>query len=364
MSEDLLSLLTAFTYRRQMLGQAAANPDDALARLVGVYSSHPSAPLTLAARVRGLTAEAFTALDREKRALRLPAMRGSIHLLPRATAHLAAATPMFEGGYEYYVKHGHLTEADYFTFREQALTVVQTPMSVDDVRQATGSTHKLVPEMLKFMCREGLLLRIGSSALSSNALQYVSAQAWLGAPLPQTDASSALIWLAEQYLRAYGPARTQDFAWWAGVKTGAAKTALAALETVQVETSSGTAQPMWILAEDEDAFRTTEPLMGDEVDLLPKWDMYTMGYPRDGRERFIKDDQQPRIYSEAGDGYGLLLIGGRAAGRWDVRLSGAKMQVDLQPFAPLAAPTRVRIDERLDSLRALMNMRTLVLKIS
>ena len=78
-----------WSYRRQRLGQDAPGAGEALRSVVGVYSSHPTAPLSLHARVRGFEAGAFRRLDEDRIALRVQAMRGSIHLLSRESAHLA-----------------------------------------------------------------------------------------------------------------------------------------------------------------------------------------------------------------------------------------------------------------------------------
>ena len=48
----MIEQLRAFTYERQRLGQAAPNPARALEDIIAVYSSHPSAPLSLHARRR------------------------------------------------------------------------------------------------------------------------------------------------------------------------------------------------------------------------------------------------------------------------------------------------------------------------
>nr|MBA3407599.1 hypothetical protein [Solirubrobacterales bacterium] len=74
-----------FTYHRQQLGRAAPNPAAALRAVVAVPSTHPSAPLALHARSATFDAAGFHALD----ALRVPAMRGQVHLVARETAHLA-----------------------------------------------------------------------------------------------------------------------------------------------------------------------------------------------------------------------------------------------------------------------------------
>ena len=45
-----LDQVRAFTYERQRLGRAAPDAPTALRAIVGVYSAHPSAPLSLRAR--------------------------------------------------------------------------------------------------------------------------------------------------------------------------------------------------------------------------------------------------------------------------------------------------------------------------
>jgi hypothetical protein len=72
----------------QRLGRQAPDGGEALCAVVAVYSSHPTVPLSLHARVRRFGESELRRLEGGA-ALRLPAMRGSIHLLPRETARLA-----------------------------------------------------------------------------------------------------------------------------------------------------------------------------------------------------------------------------------------------------------------------------------
>lgn len=144
----------------------------------------------------------------------------------------------------------------------------------------------------------------------------------------------ALAWLAGEYLRAFGPARVADFAWWAGVPRRAAAQALATLSTVE---SDG----QLLLTADLEAFEACPPLDPDALDVLPKWDSLTMGYPPDGRRRFIDDDHLPVAYTSvtgspgatSGDGLPLVLRGGRAVATWTHRFDGHHMQVTIRPFA-------------------------------
>ena len=84
----------------------------------------------------------------------------------------------------------------------------------------------------RVLAREGRVLRVGHS-LRTDQLEYVATAAWLGQELEGVDRSEALEWLAREYLRAFGPARGVDFAWWAGVPRRSAAAALARLKTLE-----------------------------------------------------------------------------------------------------------------------------------
>src|SRR5688500_5683675 len=132
-----LEQVAAFTYERQRLGRAAPGAQAALREIAGVYSSHPSAPLSLRARAPEVH---FTAVD----GLRLPAMRGSIHLLPRDTAHLPFralqdARSVEAGRMRYF----GLTEADYEKLRDRALPHLDEPRTSAQLKQLAGGGDAL-----------------------------------------------------------------------------------------------------------------------------------------------------------------------------------------------------------------------------
>ncbi|MDQ3378492.1 MAG: winged helix DNA-binding domain-containing protein, partial [Actinomycetota bacterium] len=117
-----------WSYDRQRLGRPAPDAEAALRAVVGVYSSHPSAPLSLRARSRAFDHETFRRLDAEGRALRLPAMRGSIHLLPRVSAHLAfRAVPEPPSGLRGRLKYFGIPEGRYAELREAVLAAAHEP---------------------------------------------------------------------------------------------------------------------------------------------------------------------------------------------------------------------------------------------
>jgi hypothetical protein len=322
---------------------------------VGVYSSHPSAPLSLRARARSFDAETFRRLDAERRALRMPAMRGSIHLLPRATAHLAfRAVPEPPSGLRQRLRYFGIPGERYAGLREAVLATATEPMTARELgrelREKTGYDGSPTP-VLSGMAREGVLLRVGAEGLSSNALRYVAARNWLGGDLPCANPDEALAWLAGEYLRAFGPAQPEDFRWWAGVPKGRAAAALETVETVEPEAR------YLLRAEDREAFEAAEAPARDAVDLLPKWDAYTMGYAPDGRGRFVHPEVQDRVYTPAGDGLGVVLVGGVAAGAWEARFSGKVLEVGLDMFETPGPRLGDLLEERFGEVAAFLGAR-------
>lgn len=331
-----------FTYARQRLGRAAPDAAAALRDVVGVYSSHPSAPLSLYARAQAFD---FASLD----ALRLPAMRGSIHLLPRDTAHLAfRAVKVPASVEESRMRYFKLTPERYAELRAKVLEVADEPRSSSELKKLVGGGDEL-RYVVGAMGREGQLVRVGAEGLRSNALKWVRPKP----AIKRASRDDALAWLADEYLRAFGPARREDFAWWVGGKPKEVEGALATVDTVEVDAppaAGGTAPgPLLLRRADEADFDRAPKVPRDAIDLLPKWDVLTMGYPRDGRGRFAHDDVLDRCYDFRGDGNPLVLRGGEAVAAWSLRFAGKRMEVELdwfeRPGARLAQAVAAKIED-------------------
>ncbi len=124
----------------------------------------------------------------------------------------------------------------------------------------------------------------------------------------------------------------------------ARRRASAALEGAAVVDVGG---GLLLPADQQDAFARVEPVDAEAVDLLPKWDAYTMGHAPDGRQRLVDDRHLGKAYSKAstggagatsGDGLPLVLRGGRAVASWAHRFEGNRMRVTVTPFEPGALP--------------------------
>jgi Winged helix DNA-binding domain len=341
------------------LGRTAPDVETALRDVVGVYSAHPSAPLSLYARTRGFEPDAFRALDAEPAALRLPCMRASIYLLPRDTAHLPfCALPEPEARRDQRWKHFGVTADEYAALRDAVLAAAQRPRTPAELRTRTGEGDKRLKGAMATMTREGTLLRVGAESLRSNALRYVAADAWLEAKrgLPDADPDDALAWLAGEYLRAFGPASTEDVQWWTGASAGRTAAALDQHELVEV------GDGLLLLASDAAGFEAAEPPARDAIDLLPKWDCYTMGYAPEGRARLMHRDVQEHCYDHRGDGRGLVLRGGEAVGAWDGRFAGKRLEVSLNMFDAPAAGVKKAIEVEFAAVGELLGAKAVSFK--
>lgn len=352
-SIDLLERLTAWSYRRQRLDRSAPDPMRALRDVVAVYSSHPSAPLSLLCRTHALDAGWIAAAEERREVLRLSGPRGSIHLMPADTApRIFGAVRMPVEKFRGNLAYAKLTQEEYDALRRRMPELLREPSTPAWAQEAFGAGANLMTALRVMSATEGSVLRLGGS-LRTDVLRYVSTEAWLGRPLEEVDPADALAWLAGEYLRAFGPARVKDVAWWIGTSQARAKAALAGLQTVDL--GGG----LLLRAEDEAAFASTEPLDPDAVALLPKWDAYTMGYAPDGRQRFVDDAHMLLAYSTAkmgagatsGDGNPLVLRGGRAVAAWSHRFAGDRMTVAVQPFEP---GTRLPLDGLFDEIGGLL----------
>lgn len=339
MAATLTERLRWFTWRRQRLGRDAASLDEALRDVIAVYSSHPSAPLSLFARAREFSPEAFRELDRE-RALRLPGR--SVFLMPKETAHLVFhSVPETDSRRAYVLKYFGLSPADYEKRKRKVVAAVRkAPVTAKELRAVTGVEKE--SQLVSLMCRDGVLRRIGADGLRSNQLRYVAAE------VEEADPDEALAWLAKEYLRAYGPARLEDFAWWTGASPKRARTALGEVETVEV------GEGLLLSASDQEAFEKAEPPPEGTIDVIPKWDSLTMGYEANGRSRFVDAKHLDRAYDFRGDGMPLVLLDGRAIGAWTSRMKGKRMEVEHDWFRKPPKKVLAALDERLAEIEAVL----------
>jgi len=328
---ELVERLRAWTYRRQMLGCAASDAVAALRAVVGVYSTHPTAPLSLLARC-DLQPEELQRLEQERLVVRIPGMRESSFLVARADApQVLAATQQPEQRLERRLRDGGLSMDTYRTLSQRVLDCTHEPRFPREISACAGDPAAVL--VARVLARAALVLRVNSN-LRVDQLRWVATQAWLGETLTGSDCGAALRWLGAEYLRGFGPARVEDFSWWAGLSRREAAQVLQDLEIEDV------GEGFLLGLADVGAFGSVATIAGDAIDVLPKWDAYTMAYAPTGRQRLLADEHARLAYTSrdgspgatAGDGLPLVLRGGRAVGTWSHRFQARSMPVEIAPF--------------------------------
>jgi len=337
---DLKNKITHWSHQRQLLGKKADNFEQVLNSIIGVYSSHPTAAISLYARTKTFDEQAFYDIDENKIAFRVPAMRQSVYWLPKDDAPTimdatldAANSPNWE---KRYAQSGRkIPPENYNDWANSILKTCTNPLTVKELKGKTSVPDDKLKFVLNRMAFERKVLRVGAKSLRSNIISYVSTKARNGSNFKSIDEQKAQIWLAEKYLKVFGPARIKDFQWWAGITLTKAKAAFTEIEKVDL------GNDLFLLKEDIKEFEAFEIPIEICIDILPQWDSYIMGYAPDGRERFVHPDNQHHIYGKlgatGGNGLGTVLLNGKAIGSWTSRFKGAKMEITLNIFKKVGA---------------------------
>ena len=344
---------TAFSFRRQRLDGSAPSALEAIRAVVGVYSANPTGPLSIRVRAPTATRDEVLACDADRTTVRMRAMRTSAFVLPRETAALVrAATAVPIERFSWMLRAAHVAPEAFDDARRAVLAAAAQPSTAQELRSRMDIDGVEIGPLLSMLSLRGDLVSVGSGSMTSNASRYLSRVAWLGGEVEpdDPDPGAARAWLAGAYLRAFGPARVADFAWWSGLSGRLASEAVAAHETVDV--GGG----LLLAAEDVAAFEATERL-ATGVTLVPKWDAWTMGYPLDGRSRFLDREVHDRVFDGDGNGLGMVLADGRAIGAWTHRAAGTAMAVDVDLFEPASARVRDALEARLGELAAFLGYR-------
>ena len=329
------SSIISFSYHRQCFGKQGNNASKVLKDIIGVYSWHPSGPLSLLARVNGFKPNDFYELDAQKLAYRVPAMRLSNYMLPSETTFkiMSAVVPL-PGDPTWEKRYSNpariVPEGDYQEWRETILKLTVKPLEASDIKKFTAIPDISLKPLLNRMAFEGYLLRVGSQSLRSNIIKYISAKTLTGKIYKPSDPDEALAWLAGEYLRAFGPVRVKDFQWWTAVTAPRAKAVMASQETVEIE------KGLFLLKADLKEYETVKKISKDSIDIIPQWDSFTMGYAPDGRQRFISPDMQVHAYGNigatGGNGLGLILLNGYATAVWEPKFTGDNLKIKLNLF--------------------------------
>ncbi|HEY7207927.1 MAG TPA: winged helix DNA-binding domain-containing protein [Gaiellaceae bacterium] len=338
--------------------------------LGGVHAQvQASAELQLATRVDGITqADVRKALWAERSLVKAWTLRGTLHLHPAdelplwfAARRAVAATDEPEGLPAWPDPHG----------------VLHPPLGAEEL----AATRAAVWDALDGRCllRTEIVEAVGDRAgpaarkrLASGfaffldelcqgppqgaKVTFVRPDQWLGA-WKDLDGKKALLDVCRRYLGTYGPARPADFREWFGPRSLDTAGARALFDSLgdELEEIDVEGRRAHVLAGD-----TRFPASQARVRLLPEYDVYVMGFRE--REQLVPQAVRDRIATHARGRYEgpagvrFVVVGGVAAGLWERKKRGRRIELRVALARRLTAAQLRELEREAERIGAFLGL--------
>jgi hypothetical protein len=169
---------------------------------------------------------------------------------------------------------------------------------------------------------------------------------WIGQWQP-IEPQLALQELARRYLRAYGPATSDDFRFWWGCGKTLAKTLFHSLaeELEEVEVEGWRA---FALRATLPFIQGVEPV--EQIHLLPLFDAYTIGAPPRGCEPLLAPAYKSQVFNQQGWAFAVVLVNGSIQGVWRSTIRRSHTVVKVNLFSSSTAAIRKGIEAEAERL--------------
>jgi hypothetical protein len=350
-----------------------ASPDDLLEVVHDVGGVHAqvqaSAELQLATRVSGITQQDVRdALWERRELVKAWTLRGTLHLHP---AHdlplwLAAARAVWAGEpqeLEAWVDpkgelHPALGRDDVKEIRDAVLDTLHGRCLLRE-ELAAQVVQRVGPKaqgrlLSGFAFFGGAVLCQGPPQGSKITLarpdQWV--ERW-----EDLDEQASLREVCRRYLRTYGPATPKDFREWFLGRQFKPADARALFDSIasELDVVDVEGHEAFVLAGDTD-FPQSEP----SVRLLPEYDVYVMGFRE--RDQLVPDAARGQVAAhgrgkyEGPAGVRFLMIDGIAAGLWERRKRGKRIELQVTPSRKLTRGERAELDTAAERIGAFLGL--------
>jgi hypothetical protein len=299
-----------------------------------------AAELAMCTRVDGLSPhDVQSALWQDHTLIKTWAMRGTLHLLAanELPLYIAAQDWQFHERWSKYFAEFGLSNAQQDAFLlaiPYVLEQEQGPLTRLQLADAVAK-HTGIAQLRDLIVSSSWGTPLKPSAYRGDlcfgpgqgkTATFTTPRKWIKEWQP-IEPMLALQEIARRYLRAYGPATSDDFAFWWGCTKTAAKNLFQSLagELEEVEVEGWHAL----------ALCTTLPLMqsiepAEQIHLLPLFDAYTIGVPRNC-EPLLAQAYKRQVFNLQGWTFAVILVNGSIQGIWHstIRRSHAVIKVSL-----------------------------------
>lgn len=338
----------------------------AATRACGIQAQVMSAAeLAIATRVEGIhPSDVASALWRDRTLIKTWTMRGgTLHLLAASDLPLYVAARGFRADTPpwstYFASYG-ITPTQQEAFLAAVPRVLgREPMTRQQLAEAVAR-YTGVAHLRDFILSSSWGSPLKPSALRGDlcfgpnqgrAVTFVNPRVWIGTWQPCAQ-EQALQEQVRRYLQAYGPATPEDFArwWWGGSGKAHAQRLFQSIgeELTDVEVEGWRAFALRATLEQihQSHLKEREAL----VHLLPLFDAYTIGMPRN-REPILASSRKGQVFRPQGWISAVVLVNGSIQGIWHSRARRAQTLVSVQLFCMPTASIRKGIEAEVARLR-------------
>jgi hypothetical protein len=177
----------------------------------------------------------------------------------------------------------------------------------------------------------------------------------------EVDEQESLREICRRYLRTYGPATPKDFREWFTSRQFKPADARALFESIgsELDIVDVEGHAAFVLAGDTD-FSQSHP----SVRLLPEYDVYVMGFRE--RDQFVPEEMRRQVAAhgrgkyEGPAGVRFLMINGIAAGLWERKKRGKRIELQVTPSRKLTRAERADLDAESGRIGAFLGLESVL----
>jgi hypothetical protein len=327
--------IAAFRLRRHHLsGNDGADPATICRDICGAQAQHlPSAFLQIRARNRNIARRRIEAALWDSRTLvRTSLMRQTLHIIPadEFAMYIAALKRSRVAAVLQVMARCKITPEESDALTELILEALKDgPQAQPAIRAAVRP--RVSSRVQAWMDKVSSMVRVPVAEgriCYGTGTDFVRVDQWLPAQPSMTE-PEAQATLLRKYLRAYGPATVQDFAYWSGISV---KDCAPLFESVKAELVEIDGHGM-LLAEDLKTLQSARAVSG--LHLLPGFDPLLLAHRDKGH--LVEERYYKRVFRDQWWISPVILKNGRIAGTWSHKLVRGKCTIDTDAWEKVPA---------------------------